>query len=165
MSSSNPNNNTDGLIEIRVKHGESEIVKNVRRNLPLIDLKRQCFPMAFEEYKPVRLIFGGFLLDQDQAGLDYYGITDGSVLHASISEIPQPPSSSGLDPGASSSSSSSFYQGGPGKHLNAMVAVILIALWGFFFLHRDSELFFNTRNTVMFVLVTVMAVYCLYKCR
>ena len=145
----------DGSIEVRIKHGENEILKRVRKTISLGLLKSICFPLEAEQNRPIRLIFSGFLLDNDEEDLEFYGITDGSVLHASISDT------ANYREGDNEANHGHHHPDipGPGRHLPLLVGFILSCLWLFLLFHEQSGIFFDRRNTVLLALLTGILVY------
>lgn len=131
-------------ITIRIKHMENERNVSVPSTTRVAELKRFCFLDEINSGKLVRLIYSGHLLQDDNAPISFYGVSNRSVVHAQVSEIRRDHEHSSTATQEADLDISKLFL--------PMLAMVLLFCWYGFFYYRHL---FSAASVIILVFMTI----------
>lgn len=112
---------------------------------------RLSFPDEMAQGRRVRFIYSGHLLNDDNASISFYGVSNYSVVHAQISDIPHQNSTSQHGDDEIELDISRLFI--------PLLAVILCACWYGLLSYRSL---FNTSSTAILFVITAAYTFMVY---
>lgn len=134
-------------ITIRIKHMENDRTVSVRSTTRVAELKRLCFLDEINSGKTVRLIYSGQLLQDDNAPISFYGVSNCSVVHAQVSDIRRTRRDYEHSSTATQEADLDI-----SKLFLPMLAIVLLFCWYGFFYYRHL---FSAASVIILVFMTI----------
>lgn len=134
-------------ITIRIKHMENDRTVSVRSTTSVAELKRLCFLDEINSGKTVRLIYSGQLLQDDNAPISFYGVSNCSVVHAQVSDIRRTRRDYEHSSTATQEADLDI-----SKLFLPMLAIVLLFCWYGFFYYRHL---FSAASVIILVFMTI----------
>ncbi|XP_074622937.1 transmembrane and ubiquitin-like domain-containing protein 1 isoform X2 [Acropora palmata] len=134
-------------ITIRIKHLENDRTVSVLSTTRVAELKRLCFLDEINSGKTVRLIYSGQLLQDDNAPISFYGVSNCSVVLAQVSDIRRTRRDY-----ERSSTTTQEADLDISKLFLPMLAIVLLFCWYGFFYYRHL---FSAASVIILVFMTI----------